>query len=199
MTPEFEYKSGPNNLSSLLEDYELKHAVNAKIFSVIGTYDIVSKSKFIFYGGAGIAYYLSSITFNEFEIGDPYGHSLSTTTVTKNSELVASKFGLMGLLGLETKLTSRISFDIRLDARLASISGFMGTQQRQEVRVSTTGTTTEKNYDEGVYLIRQEMTPGEVEFGPNSNYPLGTDAHKEGKVNLSGFGIQVGLKFHFPK
>lgn len=196
--PEFTYRDGEGDLNSLIENYELKHSATARVVSLMGAYDLLSLSRFTLYGGAGIAYYMASLTFDEIEIGDPYGASLSTTTVTRNSELSSSQFGLKAHIGLDVKLTSRLSLDARFNARLASISGFMGTQKRHEVEVGNWGTTEDQD-TEGVYLVRQETDSGEVEFGPSTDRPLGTLAHDEGTVDLSGFGVQLGIQIHFPQ
>jgi opacity protein-like surface antigen len=198
MIPDFEYTSGPDFLTNYIEDYTYNHTANAKIVSVLGTYDLVSLSRFCLYGGAGLNYYITTTTFNETEYGDLDGSALGSITRTWDSELSANQFGLQGFLGIETSMFPRLSLDIRVNARLASISGFMGTQHFHELKV-TNANTYERDEDLGVYLVRQVTQEGETEFGPDSNYPLGTDYHKEGKINLSGVGIQLGLKFHFPK
>ena len=76
----------------------------------------------------------------------------------------------------------------------------MGTQKLHELKVTNAnpdGTVTEE--DNGIYLVRLEENPGEIDFGPSVDRPLGTAVHNEGVVNLSGWGVQVGLKIKFPK
>lgn len=199
MTPDFEYADGEGNFTALIEDYELKHSVHAKVVSLIGTYDILSFSKFTIYGGGGIAYYMTSLSFEQMRYGDLEGNSATSVyTRTTESDLESDEFGLKGLAGFEFRLNSRMSLDFRLNARYASVNGFMGTQQFHQRYVSNAnpeGSVRDETY--GVYLVRQEPEPGQVEFGPSRDRPLGTAIHEEGRVNLSGFGIQIGFKIRF--
>jgi len=200
MIPDVEYVDGDTAFTTLIEDYELKHKVSTKVVSVICAYDILSLSNFTFYGGAGIAYYLTSISFYNRQYGDLNGNSsTSVMTRTTDSNLSSNNFGLKGLMGVEAKLTSRLSLDVRFNIRYAALKGFMGTQTFHEIKETIAGNTYVTDEEYGAYLVRQEPEPGQVEFGASPDRALGTYEHQEGVVNLSGYGLQVGLKIHFPQ
>jgi opacity protein-like surface antigen len=123
------------------------------------------------FGGAG-AYY-SKLGFT---VSSP------VDTSAYDCDLSAWGFGLHGGAGVEFSIAPKVSFSVEIRGRWAKLKGFEGTATRGD------GAT------EDMYLAYYEES-GIIEYSPESVDKK--DTYGEGTVDLSGFGVLLGLKVAF--
>jgi hypothetical protein len=107
----------------------------------------------------------------------------------------AMGLGVSGSLGLSKKYSSHLSLFAEISGRLAKIQGFEGKGNFQD---STGSDSSQQGF---LYLIQTQILEDRThpvlfirDTKPNE---AGIIAAHKAQVDLSGFGVKIGLRFHF--
>ena len=191
-----DYQSGVME-SKTNPEVDLKHTANTTFVQVLGRYDVLRFGSMTAYAGGGISYYLTNLTFDEGQAGYLTYSDLHDITRNSQTDMEANRFGLNGFLGMEYLLSKRISLALRFTGRLAKIGGFVGTQNWDEVDIGPTKTITISE-TRGAYLVYSESDDGSISYTPREDGPW-LSGEREGKLDLSGIGIEIGVRIAFPE
>ena len=188
--PELDYATGS---TEDMWDAEgtYNHTVKVLPIGLLARYELPKLAFLQPFAGAGIDYYMVDLTFDELTEGRltySENHYLTRTTQT---DMTSDQFGLRAFLGLAFDLSNRLCLDVRVNAKWANLGGFVGTQKFKETDEGPVGTKTWED-DRGVYLVYSETADGTADYFPREDAAW-TVEEKEGKVNLSGFDVSIGL------
>jgi hypothetical protein len=107
----------------------------------------------------------------------------------------AQGFGLLGSLGISTEYSSHLSLFAEIAGRYGKVKGFKGKGNFQD---SAGQNSSQKG---NLYLIETQILEGRThpiifirDTKPNE---AGITAARKAELDLSGFSVKIGLRFHF--
>ena len=169
-TSKFGFSIGPDALS-----YE--HSVRSVPITATAYWERALDS-FTPYVFGGVGMYHTKLVFEQ-------AVTIGGESASFEADLTTWGFGLHGGAGLRFEIVPAVGFDVGVQGRWASISGFEGTATNQDG----------DSYD--AYLVRdmvEDPVAGEVDYyGP---WPA-DERYDEGTVDLSGFTIFIGVTIAF--
>lgn len=140
------------------------------------------------YVKGGVSYYIARCSYS-------YLFELNNEVLQWEGKATAQRLGLLGSIGYVKKHSANLSFFAEITGRLAKIRGFTGKEDFQEA-------SGEKSAEEGtLYLIQmqvlEERANSVLFIRETRPHEAGIIGAEKAQIDFSGFGLKVGLRFHF--
>ena len=198
-SPPLSSEVGIPGIFTLSSEYSIKPVISALPITLNVHYLLPAGSKLSFDFHAGIGYYLTMLDFSGKDVlSDSFFDQISEHW-TEDTTFSATKGGLgfQAGVGFEFDMTTRVAIVCDVFGRFASVSGFKGKYTYKE----SGDYTWQESASDYYFWSYDETFDGSpyTQFDFYTEKPEGegiTNA-KQGSVDLTGFGITLGLRIKF--